>query len=98
MEKEVRASIVLLACLLFSAAGIIQADDVKEPRVRHLFVQRRSPLPGAPRKLFKVEHEGFEKSSSDQDEDAHKVFSRVRRSLNPDRKPKAHTVGNDVVI
>ena len=96
MEKEVRASIVFLACLMFSAAGIIQADDVKESRVRHLFVQRQSPLPGAPRKLLKVEHEPLEKSSGD--EDAHKVFSRVRRSLNPDRTPKVNTVSTDVVV
>ena len=92
-----RASIVFLACLMFSAAGIIQADDVKEPRVRHLFVQRQSPLPGAPRKLLKVEHEpDLDKSSGD--EDAHKVFSRVRRSLNPDRTPKVNTVSTDVVV
>lgn len=91
-----RASLVLLGCLLFSAAGIIQGDDVKEPRVGHLFVQRRSPLPGAPRKLLKVEHEPLDKSSGD--EDAHKVFSRVRRSLNPDRTPKVNTVSPDVVI
>ena len=93
-----RASIVFLACLMFSAAGIIQADDVKEPRERHLFVQRQSPLPGAPRKLLKVhvEHEPLNKSSVD--EDAHKVFSRVRRSLNPDRTPKVNTVSTDVVV
>ena len=49
---------------------------------------------------LKVEHEpDLDKSSGDEDAHKdHKVFSRVRRSLNPDRTPKVNTVSTDVVV
>lgn len=96
-----RQIFVLLVCFLFSAARITQIDAIKEPRVRHLFVQRRSPLPGTPRKVFTVEHEALddsEASDNPADQDVHKVFSRVRRSLNPDLRPRVNEVGPNVIV
>lgn len=93
-----REVFVLLACLLFSVTGTIQGDAIKEARVRHLFVQRHSPLPGAPRKLFKLEHETLDNLESSGGEDVHKLFSRVRRSVNPDMKPKVNEVSPYAVV
>lgn len=86
-----REIIFLLAFLVFLAVGITGVDATKKPRERHLFVQRRSPLPGSPRKLLTVEREALDGNfpSSDQ-QDAHKILSRVRRSVNPDTSPKVN--------
>lgn len=79
--------ITVLVCLLFSAARITQVDAIKEPRVRHLFAQKRAPLPGAPRKVFTVEREALDNNEAGGDQDVHNIFSSVRRSLNPDLRP-----------
>ena len=99
MDSAVREIIFLLAFLVFLAVGITGVDATKKPRERHLFVQRRSPLPGSPRKLLTVEREALDGNfpSSDQ-QDAHKILSRVRRSVNPDTSPKVNEVGFDKVI
>ena len=79
---------MLLACVSLSLIGIIQGDAIKKPRVRHLFVQRHWPLPGAPKKLFQLEHQVENKAQSSGDENVHKLFSRVRRSsTDPDMNP-----------
>ena len=98
MEIHLRKILVLLASLLFSATEITQGDAIKGTRARHLFVQRQSPLPGTPRKLFKLEHEALDNLQSSGDQDAHKVFSRVRRSLNPDMRPRVNEVGHVSVM
>lgn len=98
MEIHLRKIFVLLASLLFSATEITRGDAIKGTRARHLFVQRQSPLPGTPRKLFKLEHEALDNLQSSGDQDAHKVFSRVRRSTNPDVSPRMNEVGHDVVV
>ncbi|XP_078381129.1 uncharacterized protein LOC144663915 isoform X2 [Oculina patagonica] len=87
MERDVRKIVVLLVCLLLPVTGRIQDDVAKEPRKRHLFVQRDKPLPGSPKKLFKIEHE--EPSRSSDNQNVHDLLRRVRRSLNPDMKPEA---------
>lgn len=90
MDRDVRKIVVLLACLLLPTSGRIQDDVAKDPRARHLFVQRDKPLPGSPKKLFKIEREEPSRSSGGQN--VHELFRRVRRSLNPDMKPEAHKV------
>ena len=92
MEKNLSVAIpvVCLAILLFQASGRVENDVAKESRERHLFVQRDTPLPGSPKKLFKIEH-GFPSRSSG-GQNVHEVFHRVRRSLNPDMKPEATVV------
>ena len=82
--------VVLLLVSLIPASGRVPDNAAKEPRKRHLFVQRDKPLPGSPKKLFKIEHE--EPSQSSGDQKAHEMFRRVRRSLNPSMKPEASVV------
>ncbi len=96
MERDVRKIVVLLVCLLLPVTGRIQDDVAKEPRKRHLFVQRDKPLPGSPKKLFKIEHEGPSRSSGNQN--VHELLRRVRRSLNPGMKPEATVVRVNAVI
>ena len=82
-----REIVVFLTCLLLSVIGIIQGEAIKKSGVRHLFVQRNSPLPGTPRRLFESElHQNDDKTLSSADQNVHKLFSRVRRSLNPDMR------------
>lgn len=83
---------IFLACLWLTLIGIIQGDTMRKSRVRHLFVQRRSPIPGSPKKLFKLAHEVENKLQSSSDQNVHKLLSRVRRSLNPDVKPSVNEV------
>ncbi|XP_068685724.1 uncharacterized protein [Montipora foliosa] len=89
MDRAVREIIFLLTFLLFSAVGLTQVH-AKEPRERHLFVQRQSPLPGSPRKLLTVEREAHDNFPCSDQQDAYKILSRVRRSLNPDTSPKVN--------
>ena len=90
--------VVLLASLLFPVSGRVRENVAKEPRERHLFVQRDTPLPGSPKKLLKIEHEMPSRSSGDQN--VHELFrrARVRRSLNPDMKPEATEVRLESVV
>lgn len=81
---------IFLACLWLTLIGIIQGDTIGKSRVRHLFVQRRSPIPGSPKKLFELAHEVENKLQSSSDQSVHKLLSRVRRSLNPDMKPSVN--------
>lgn len=83
---------MFLACLWLTLIGIIQGDTIGKSRVRHLFVQRRSPIPGSPKKLFELAHEVENKLQSSSDQNVHKLLSRVRRSLNPDMKPSVNEV------
>ena len=85
METRLLKVIALLSCLLILASGRIEENAAKQPRKRHLFVQRDKPLPGSLKKLFKIEHEGPSRSSGDKK--AHEMFRRVRRSLKPNIKP-----------
>ena len=97
MENGMRKIVVFLACLLLWVIGIIQGDEIKKSRVRHLFVQRHSPLPAAPRKLFELDlHHNKVQSRGDQN--VHKLFSRVRRSLNPDMNPLINKVRAQGVV
>ena len=90
MERRLLKVIALLSCLLILASGRIEENAAKQPRKRHLFVQRDKPLPGSLKKLFKIEHEEPSRSSGDQK--AHEFFRRVRRSLNPNMIPEASLV------
>ena len=83
---------MFLACLWLTLIVIIQGDTIGKSRVRHLFVQRRSPIPGSPKKLFELAHEVENKLQSSSDQNVHKLLSRVRRSLNPDMKPSVNEV------
>ena len=65
-----------------------------ESRAKYLFVQRDKPLPGSPKKLFKLEHQAPSRSSYGNN--VYKLFRRVRRSLNPDMKPETTVVRVDV--
>ena len=91
MENGVRKIVVFLACLLLWVIGIIQGDAIKKSRVRHLFVQRHLPLPGAPRKLFELDLY-HNKAQSSGHQNVRKLFFRVRRSLNPDMVPLINEV------
>lgn len=97
----VRKAVVFLAFLLFTACKGIQEDVVDESRVKHLFVQRDKPLPGSPKKLYKIEHE--EPSLAGGGHNVRELFGRFRRSLNPvmksaDMRPEAVVVRLDVVV
>ena len=93
MDTDVLKVFVVLVSLLFPASGSVQEDVAAMPRERHLFVQRDKPLPGSPKKLLKIENEQPSRSSGDQN--AHDLFRRVRRSLNPDMKPQVTEVRLD---
>lgn len=92
MKGDVQEIRLLLAFFLLSSVAITKLDAIKKPRERHLFVQRRSPLPGSPSKLLTVEREAVDNVGSSEEQDLHKILSRVRRSINPDRSPKVHEV------
>ncbi|XP_029186888.2 sortilin-related receptor-like [Acropora millepora] len=88
MKRGVQEIRLLLTFFLFSTFGITKLDAIKKPRERHLFVQRRSPLPGSPTKLQTVEREAVDNVGSSEELDPHKILSRVRRSVNPDLSPR----------
>lgn len=92
MKREVQEIRLLLAFFLLSAVGITTLDATKKPRERHLFVQRRSPLPGSPTKLQTVEREAVDNVGFSEDQEPHKILSRVRRSVNPVQLPKVKEV------
>ena len=79
-------AVVCLTILLFPRSG----RGENESSERHLFVQRDRPLPGSPKKLFKIEH-GFPSRFSGH-QNVHEVFHRAQRSLNSDMKPEATVV------
>lgn len=88
MKRGVQEIRLFLTFFLLSSVGITKLHAIKKPRERHLFVQRRSPLPGSPTKLQTVEREIVDNVGSSEEQDPHKILSRVRRSLNPDLSPK----------
>lgn len=92
MKRRVQEIRLLLTFFLFSTFGISKLDAIKKPRERHLFVQRRSPLPGSPTKLQTVERESVDNVGSSEEQDPHKILSRVRRSVNPDLSPRVKEV------
>lgn len=92
MKRGVQEIRLLLTFFLFSTFGISKLDALKKPRERHLFVQRRSPLPGSPTKLQTVERESVDNVGSSEEQDPHKILSRVRRSVNPDLSPRVKEV------
>lgn len=96
MDTDALKVLVVLVSLLFSASGSVQEHVARVSRGRHLFVQRDSPLPGSPKELLKIESEEPSRSSGDQN--VQDLFRRVRRSLNPDMKPKATVVRLDSVV
>lgn len=92
MKRGVQEIRLLLTFFLLSAVEITKLDAIKKPRERHLFVQRRSPLPGSPTKLQTVEREAVDNVGSSEEQDPHKILSRVRRSVNPDLSPRVKEV------
>ena len=92
MKRDVQEIRLLLAFFLLSAVGITKLDATKKPRERHLFVQRRSPLPGSPTKLQTVEREAVDNVGFSEEQEPHKILSRVRRSVNPVQLPKVKEV------
>ena len=79
-------SAVFLAWILVSTSQRIKDDVAKEVRESHLFLQRHNQLPDSGKKFFGSEHEFSSRSSTD--ENVRKLFCRVRRSLNPNFRPK----------
>lgn len=92
MKRGVQEIRLFLTFFLLSAFGITKLDAIKKPRERHLFIQRRSPLPGSPTKLQTVERESVDNVGSSEEQDPHKILSRVRRSVNPDLSPRVKEV------
>ena len=92
MKRGVQEIRLFLTFFLLSSVGITKLHAIKKPRERHLFVQRRSPLPGSPTKLQTVEREAVDNVGYREEQDPHKILSRVRRSVNPDLSPKVKEV------
>lgn len=87
MARSTCGLLIVLLCVCIESALILQGRAEERPRKQHLFVNRRFPLAGAPKRLQEVRPDETAATSNGKEGDERRVFGRVRRSLNPDNTP-----------